>query len=234
MNLTIRPREAGETAKDYAYRVLRDNICSLGLPPGDPLADHEIAELLGISRTPVREAVIQLKNEAEIIEVYPQSGMRVAYIDLDKIHEVRLARLALEKEVIRLCCEKRTEEDLNWLEENIALQQFYYGRQDMEKTLELDDEMHHRFFIIAGCEFIYRFTRGPMIHFDRVRSMVSHYESFGEALADHTRILEAVRDRNADRAEKMIREHLDRWFMNEEKLRAQYPEYLKKPQDKKT
>ena len=64
--------------------------------------------------------------------------------------------------------------------------------------------------------------------------MVSHYESFGEALADHTRILEAVRGRNADQAEKMIREHLDRWFMNEEKLRAQYPEYLKKPQDKKT
>ena len=69
MNLTIRPREAGETAKEFAYRVLRDNICSLNLAPGDPLTDHEIAESLGISRTPVREAIIQLKNEAEIIEV---------------------------------------------------------------------------------------------------------------------------------------------------------------------
>ena len=227
MNLTVRPREAGETAKEFAYRVLRDNICSLDLAPGDPLTDHEIAELLGISRTPVREAVIQLKNEAEIIEVYPQSGMKVAYIDLEKIHEVRLARLALEKEVIRLCCEKRTEEDLAWLEENIALQQFYYGRQDMDKAFELDNEMHHRFFIIAGCEFIYRFTRGPMIHFDRVRSVVAHFESFGDALADHAKILDAIRDRDADRAVELIRKHLDRWFMNEEKLRIQHPEYFR-------
>ncbi len=227
MDLTIRPREAGETAKEFAYRVLRENICSLSLAPGDPLGDQEIAGLLGISRTPVREAIIQLKNESEIIEVYPQSGMKVALIDLDKIHEVRLARLALEKEIIRICCEKRTEEDLTWLEENIALQQFYYGRKDMAKALELDNEMHHRFFVIAECEFIYRFTRGPMLHFDRVRSMVSHYESFGSALADHAEILAAVRDRDADRAEEMVRRHLDRWFMNEEKLRAQYPAYFR-------
>ena len=227
MDLTIRPREAGETAKEFAYRVLRDNICSLGLAPGEAVGDQEIAGLLGISRTPVREAIIQLKNESEIIEVFPQSGMKVALIDLEKIWEVRLARLALEKEVIRLCCEKRTEEDLTWLEENIALQQFYYSRKDMGKALELDNEMHHRLFIISGCEFIYRFTRGPMIHFDRVRSMVSHYESYGAALADHALILEAVRDRDKDRAEAVVREHLDRWFMNEKKLRAEHPAFFK-------
>ena len=67
-----------------------------------------------------------------------------------------------------------------------------------------------------------------MIHFDRVRSMVSHYESYGAALADHALILKAVRDRDKDRAEAVVREHLDRWFMNEEKLRAQYPAYFKK------
>ena len=80
MDLTIRPREAGETAKEFAYRVLRDNICSLGLAPGEAVGDQEIAGLLGISRTPVREAIIQLKNESEIIEVFPQSGMKVALI----------------------------------------------------------------------------------------------------------------------------------------------------------
>ena len=97
----------------------------------------------------------------------------------------------------------------------------------MDKAFELDNEMHHRFFIIAGCEFIYRFTRGPMIHFDRVRSVVAHFESFGDALADHAKILDAIRDRDADRAESLIRDHLNRWFMNEEKLRIQHPEYFK-------
>ena len=213
--------------REVVFHTLRKAIIQGELQPGERLMEVTLANKLGVSRTPVREAIIQLKNEAEIIEVYPQSGMKVAYIDLEKIHEVRLARLALEKEVIRLCCEKRTEGDLAWLEENIALQQFYYGRQDMDKAFELDNEMHHRFFIIAGCEFIYRFTRGPMIHFDRVRSVVAHFESFGEALTDHSKILDAIRDRDADRAVELIRKHLDRWFMNEEKLRIQHPEYFR-------
>lgn len=226
MDLTIRPRNAGETAKEFAYRVLRENICSMQLAPGDSLGDQEIAGLLGVSRTPVREAIIQLKNESEIIEIYPQSGMKVALIDPEKIREVRLARLALEKEIVRICCEKRSEEDLAWLEENIALQQFYYSRKDMQKAFELDNEMHHRFFGIADCEFIYHFSRGPLLHFDRVRHIASYYESFADSIADHSDILEAIRDRDADRAEALIRRHLDRWFMNEKKLRAEHPAFF--------
>ena len=83
MDLTIRPRNAGETAKEFAYRVLRENICSMQLAPGDSLGDQEIAGLLGVSRTPVREAIydlakvsIILKNGDKAVDPYSPGMLR--------------------------------------------------------------------------------------------------------------------------------------------------------------
>ena len=67
MNLICEPRREGETAREYAYSMLRENIANLNLEPGCTLNDTNIAAQLGISRTPVREAINQLKGESEII-----------------------------------------------------------------------------------------------------------------------------------------------------------------------
>ena len=76
-------RKAGETARQYAYRLLRNEIISLELKPGSPFNDGEFAGRIGLSRTPVREAVIQLSEESRIIEIFPQRGMRaVSYTHL--------------------------------------------------------------------------------------------------------------------------------------------------------
>ena len=59
--MTIEARQAGETAKEYAYRIIKENIITLELEPGSTLNDMEISQMIGISRTPVREAIIKLK-----------------------------------------------------------------------------------------------------------------------------------------------------------------------------
>ena len=107
-----------------------------------------IAEQLGVSRTPVREALNQLKSESEIIEVYPQRCIKVALIDTEIIQEVRLMRLLIEKDILRRCGDMATEKDLLWMEENVDLQRFHYGRRDMEKALEKDNELHRYFYSI--------------------------------------------------------------------------------------
>ena len=81
--------------------------------------------MIGISRTPVREAVIQLSEESRIIEIFPQRGMRIALIDVDLVEEARFLRLVLEKAAVELVCGQADEEDLQWLDENIRLQEFY-------------------------------------------------------------------------------------------------------------
>ena len=79
--MKIEEKRHGETARQYAYRTLRENIISLELEPGAPFNDVEMSQMIGISRTPVREAVIQLSEESRIIEIFPQRGMRIALID---------------------------------------------------------------------------------------------------------------------------------------------------------
>ena len=70
-------RRKGETAREYAYRMIREQIISLGLKPGEAFNDMEFAAKIGVSRTPVREAVIQLSEESRIIEIFPQRGIDV-------------------------------------------------------------------------------------------------------------------------------------------------------------
>ena len=100
--MTIEARQAGETAKEYAYRIIKENIITLELEPGSTLNDMEISQMIGISRTPVREAIIKLKEESDIIEIFPQRGMRIALIDTDIVQEVRFLRLTLEKAMVEL------------------------------------------------------------------------------------------------------------------------------------
>ena len=74
--MKIEEKKSGETAREYAYNTIRDNIISLELEPGAPFNDIEVSQQIGISRTPVREAVIQLSEESRIIQIFPQRGMR--------------------------------------------------------------------------------------------------------------------------------------------------------------
>ena len=163
MELIIAPRNTGEPARDYAYRVLSENIAKLKLYPGCPLNDQEVAVRLGISRTPVREAINQIKNESDIIEIYPQRGMKISLIDTGIINQVRDLRVMLEKRALRLCCRNRSEEDLKWMDDNIALQNFYFERGEVETAMEQDDLLHRKIFEIAGMGYIHRMTRGLIV-----------------------------------------------------------------------
>lgn len=101
MNIT--PRLPGENNKDYSYRVIKANIMSLNLRPGQVISEIDLAAALEISRTPVREVLAMLKEE-HLVEVYPQVGTYVSKINLQLIEEAAFMRFTLEKEVLKLAC----------------------------------------------------------------------------------------------------------------------------------
>jgi DNA-binding GntR family transcriptional regulator len=164
-------RSYRETAKDYAYRIIRDSIVNFGKKPGETISDMEISRQLGLSRTPVREAIMKLKSESEIIDIYPQRGMRVSLIDMDLVRQARLLRMTLEKEVAMDCCDYVTAEDLTKLEENLALQEFYCQRGMLPELIQKDNEFHHQLFCISRNEMLYRVVHAVSIHYDRVRNL---------------------------------------------------------------
>ena len=87
------------SARETAYQTIRSRIITMELKPGDPLNDRELAEELGISRTPMREALLML-NLARMVDIKPQSGTHVAPINLKLMEMEQFARYTLEKEIL--------------------------------------------------------------------------------------------------------------------------------------
>lgn len=143
--MTIEAKQRKETASEYALRVLKQNIVSLDLAPGSMVSENEMAARLGISRTPVREALIEL-SRVGIVEILPQKGSRINLIDYDMVEQSRFLRLVLEREVVKLVCTSEASVDLSSLEENLRLQSFYIEHPNREKLLELDNQFHALLF----------------------------------------------------------------------------------------
>ncbi|MDD4570194.1 MAG: GntR family transcriptional regulator, partial [Tepidanaerobacteraceae bacterium] len=109
-------RHKREYAREYVVRVLRHNIINFNLKPGQFVSENEIADILGVSRTPVREAFIEL-SRSSLVEIYPQKGTCISPIDMDVVEETRFMRCVLEKAVARLCCDVLAHTDFAYLEE---------------------------------------------------------------------------------------------------------------------
>ena len=97
----ITGRYPHESGRDYAMRVIRDNIIRLELEPGAAITDRELAAELGLSRTPVREALLDLAK-VKIVDIYPQRGSSVAYIDYSLVEEAQFVRSVLELSLIHI------------------------------------------------------------------------------------------------------------------------------------
>ena len=130
---------ARENGRDYALRMIKENIIRLEMEPGSSISDREVAAFLSLSRTPVREALLELAK-AKVVDIYPQKGSVVSLIDYDLVEEAYFVRSVLEGAVVELACEKRDEGVMEELEANVKLQRFYQQDRVLEKLLELDDE----------------------------------------------------------------------------------------------
>ena len=91
-NLELFEKAPNETVREYAYRVLYENIMSLKLPPGTAMSEQELSGILNVSRTPVREAFIRLSQKG-LLEILPQRGTFVSKIHTEQLAEFRFFRI---------------------------------------------------------------------------------------------------------------------------------------------
>lgn len=224
MYLTKRlPRETG---REYALRTLKDNIVRLELAPGSMLSENELSAEMGLSRTPVREALVEL-SKVDIVEIYPQRGSAIALIDYTLVEEARFMRYVLEKAVVELDCQMAEKADLEELEENLRWFALYSQQGDSDRILQMDDEFHHILFRIAEKERIYGLTRNMSIHFDRVRRMSISTGKEPRIREDHRAILDAIARRDPAAAVAAMELHLSRYKIDAQAIREKYPKYFK-------
>ena len=218
------PRESG---RDYALRTIKDNIIHLDLAPGSLISENELAVQLGLSRTPVREALIEL-SRTKVVEIAPQKRTVVAPIDSSLVEEARFTRHVLECAVVELVCETASEEDIARLSENVKLQEFYIANGPLDAIMELDDQFHQMLFEIAQKVQLYTLVQYMAIHFDRVRSLALTSISDLKIVDDHRRILEAIREGDGAKARECMSIHLSRSKVDAAAIRAQFPHYFRK------
>jgi len=225
--MQITKRFSNETAREYAYRMLHDNIVSLELPPGSTASVYELSEQLGISRTPVREALLEL-NKSGIVEVYPQKGNVVSYIDFDLAEEARFLRLAIERAILEKVCEEITEEDFRELEFNLQVQEIAIKNAQADKMLEQDNAFHLMFFRIARMETLFYIKDTLYIHFDRIRQLSLNAISNDRIVSEHRAILEALKQKDKTKIRAAIDMHLGGCSKEEQEfMQNMYPQYFK-------
>lgn len=234
--MRITERLPGERGRDYALRMLRDNIVTADLAPGSVVSENELAQQLKLSRTPVREAIIEL-SKANVIQVYPQRGSVVSLIDYKMVDEAQFMRLVLECAVVELLAATAKPEQLEELEANLAMQEFYATGGSADAALrffDLDNEFHKLLFAACGKESVHDLMRGFELHFDRVRSLnlrttpEEGIQSERRTLEDHRAILAAVRAHDPVQARVCMETHLTRYRLDEQLLRERFPDYFKK------
>lgn len=219
-------RTARENGRDYALRTLKENIVSLQLEPGSQISENELATEMGLSRTPVREALIEL-SKVRIIEIYPQRKTIVSLIDYDLVEEARFMRFNLEMAVVELVCKMATGEDIKRLQENVRLQNFYLEQFNPERLMELDDQFHQLLFEIARKPQVFTLMDNIAIHFDRVRNLSLVLTRDLKIVQDHENLIIAIVNRDVTRAKQLMEEHLNRYKVDKILIQEQYPQYIK-------
>lgn len=224
MHLT--KRLSRETGREYALRTIKDNIIRLELAPGSMVSENELSAEMGLSRTPVREALIEL-SKVKIVEIYPQKGSVVSLIDYSLVEEARFIRNTLECAVVELVCGMATPDDIRKLEENVRLQEFYLGHHNVEPLLAIDNEFHSSLFEIAQKLQAYTLMDNISIHFDRVRNMALSAVTDLKIVQDHRIIVEAIARNDPAAARSQMDKHLTRYKIDETAIREKYPTYFK-------
>lgn len=222
----VTQRQQGESGRSYALRTIKENIVRLELAPGSKVSESEIAAGLGLSRTPVREALQELSRE-RIVEIYPQRGSIIALVDYTLVDEARFMRQCLESGVAVVLAQRAQSMNLSSLRENLELQEYYLRSGNLDKLLELDNQFHQELYRLAGYENCYRMMAGMYLHFDRVRWMATQSVNQEPCVEDHRAIYQAIVEGNSREAAEVVREHLMRYRVDEAKLRREYPGYFK-------
>ena len=226
--MRILERIARESARDYALRTLKYNIINLELAPGSMMSEQEISQAINLSRTPVREALMEL-SKSKIVEIMPQRGSCVALIDYDLVEESQFLRLVLERAIIKLACERADELDFSRIDENLKLQIFCMENGLDDRIIELDNEYHKAYFTMCNKAQTYQLMNSMTAHFDRVRVLSVRGGTVKEnkTTDDLIAIARAVREKDVAQALALVDTHLSRYKIDAMDLKHKFPEYFK-------
>ncbi|HET8673179.1 MAG TPA: GntR family transcriptional regulator [Thermoleophilaceae bacterium] len=211
------------------YAALRDAIVRAELEPGRRLSENELAARLGVSRTPVREALARLRDE-RLVEIVPQLGTYVTRISPQAVADAQFVREALECAAIRRSAERASDEDVAALEDNLRAQERAQRAKDWDSLYLLDDQFHRVLCDASGHATVWLVSQRAKGHLNRVRRLSLPRASFiEEVIAEHRLVIDAVCAHDPDLAERELRQHLQLVPRELPRIRAEHPDFFEEP-----
>jgi DNA-binding GntR family transcriptional regulator len=227
MRIKHSARVSSGPAGRQVYVALRDAIITAELEPGQRLSENELAESLGVSRTPVREALARLRDE-RFVQIVPQLGTFVTRISTAAVEDAQFVREALECAAVRLAAVRATEHDISALDGLIRRQQEVVDHSDdVDRFAVLDDEFHAALCELSGRGFAWEVAQRAKGHLNRVRRLsLPQPRYLIEMVAEHREVLEALAQGAPDAAEETLRHHLRMVLSAVPAIRAEHPDYF--------
>ena len=193
---------------DQVFERLETDILSGKYAPGDVLTEMKLVVDLGVSRTPIREALRRLAQE-HLIEI-SQKGILVIGVTKKDLADIMEIRLRVEGLAARECAKNITNEQLEQLRETLELQEFYVPKHDAIRINTMDSKFHELIYRFSGSVALY----DTLIHLHKKvlkyrRISVENAKRSGTSSVEHRAIYEAIAAHDAERAELAMKNHIE-------------------------
>jgi len=196
------------------FNKIREDILSGKYNQNEELKENTIATELGVSRTPVREALRQLELEG-LVNIIPNKGAYVNGISEKDIHDIYIIRSYLEGLCAKWACEHITQEQIDALEEIIYLSEFHAKKEHHQQVVELDNKFHETIYEASNSKILDHVLSDFHHYVQRIRKVtLSSDDRAMNSNKEHTAILEAIKKRDGEEAERLAHEHIMNTIQN--------------------
>ena len=194
--------------RSRVFSQLQNNILNGLYEPGDSLIETKLSDELGVSRTPVREALRQLELEG-LVQSFPNKGVIVKGVSDQDIQDIYTIRMLIEGLAARWAAEKITAQELEELKEAVDLEEFYTVKNDNNHLLQFDTRFHDIIFKASKSRPLMH-TLSTFHHYVQKARKISMSNPVRamEVLEEHKAIMQAIIDKDANKAERLTTEHV--------------------------
>lgn len=208
--LDLKPIDGSFSLKEHIYGVLKSSIMELDIYDPETqlrMDERTLADQLGISRTPIREAIMRLEQEG-FVEIQPRRGVFIRRKSLDEVLQMIEVWAALESMAARIACERASDERIARLRKLGSRFTKDGARAGLSEYSEANIEFHTAVLGLSENPLLIDMANGLLTHLKAVRRRAMADPSRTErSVVDHSDIIEAIEVRNAERAERLVREH---------------------------
>jgi DNA-binding GntR family transcriptional regulator len=214
------------STRTQVFALLREEIVSVVLPPGADLSEKDLAERYGVSRTPVREAVLRLVDEG-LLEVVPQHGTFVSRISVSEVTEMQFVRETLERASLPDAVSRVSAADGVELRAILAEQIEAERLMDVRRWFQSDEQLHRTLLEMAGRNKVWPIVCSAKAHLDRVRMLSLPSKRVLHSLyLEHKEIVERILARDAAGADEVLTHHLRLALETLKTFQVDNPEYF--------